>query len=191
LSRALFLILSLVAALAGGTMSARMMLDAWPRLGAAQNGPWWLDTATGGPDMTPYDAAIQQTRVRLPAGGSEGSVHFAATDSSGAALTSDCDYELVGAPLVARLFTLRAETLEGVMITAPDPLPSALHSDALVHGASGFTVAVARDAKPGNWLALRGEGAFKLVLSIYDISVSDGDFGGRLVLPSINRKACR
>jgi hypothetical protein len=193
-TRALFLVLSLLIALIGGTASARMMLNAWPQIGAEHSGAWRLHEATGAKDMDPYFAAIQQTRLQPPSGQTEGRVYSAGTDETGTPLTTACTYELQGRAPVARLFTLRAETPEGRLIAPSEPLPMALHSDAMIFKGNNFAIAASAQAKAGNWLPLgaRNAGAvpFRFVLAIYDISVSDGDFGGELVLPTVTRKAC-
>jgi hypothetical protein len=184
------LVLSLVIALVLGTLSAAIMLDQWPHLSGERLGAWRVAVRFGDPAADPYTAALQQTRLTLPQSVVESTQFLAIADSDGEPLNGQCSYSIKGGLLPARLFTLRAESVSGSALPGEPGLPLAMHSNDMLFDGQGFTVTASRQAAPGNWLALRANGRFRLVLTAYDASIADETFGTTVALPAITRLGC-
>lgn len=177
-------------ALAGGALSAASVISNWPALAGSRNGPWITLPALARPEADPYLRAWQQSAPQMALGTAEGAVFTAASDSDGNPLQPGCTYEIAGSPPLARLFTLRAESPDGVLLEAGDPLPSFLHSDMLLFRPKHLSIMVGPKPAPGNWLAVRSEGGYRLVLTLYDVAVTDDDIGGAVDMPGIKRMEC-
>ncbi|NJR14109.1 MAG: DUF1214 domain-containing protein [Phyllobacteriaceae bacterium] len=176
--------------MAAGRFPQPAIIGNWPAIGGLSQGPWVSLPSLGSPDANPYALAYQQSDLRLALGGAEGNVHVASTDSAGERLDPACTYRVAGTPLLAQVFTLRAETADGVALAPPAPLPALVSSSAMVFSASGYSVTVSARAAPGNWLALGGDAPFVLVLTLYDVAVGNDNVGSGIVLPAITRESC-
>lgn len=189
-TRALRLIVILIAALAGGAFSAAAALSAWTTLMQPAFGPWRQEPDFGGPSPNAYVFALQHMSFRLLSGAEEAVIFKAAADDAGEGLDGTCTYVLRGKAPLARLFTLRAENLDGTALTPAAPLPSVLHSDLMLFEGGGFVVAASAAAQPGNWLAVPREGAYRLVMTAYDASLAGGLAASGFTPPSITKQEC-
>ncbi|MCU0832407.1 MAG: DUF1214 domain-containing protein [Rhizobiaceae bacterium] len=192
--RALNTVLSLVIALVLGALSAAVALDRWPQMAGGRSGAWLEAPGIGDPEADPYSAALAQTRLQLPMGEVESSTFIAVADDGGQPLDAACAYRVTGGALPARLFTLRAEGITGEPLVASNQdgpaLPPMIHSENMLFAGDGFELTLSAQAAPGNWLPLRSQGRFRLVLSAYDAALSDATFGTSAQLPSIVRLGC-
>ena len=190
MSRATLIVLALIAAFAAGTASAGYSIAHWLDLAGQSTGPWKRLATIGDAGTDPYTRAVTHISGSLPMGSAEGQTYQAATDSDGQKLNASCQYRVEGDIPSARLFTLRAETIDGQLIIAEPPLQGALHSDQLLFSKSSFSINIAATAQPDNWLALQANGPFILVLSVYDVAVINDDTGNSTRFPRIIRGRC-
>ena len=182
---------ALTAALALGFVATIFSLQGDPGFGAVRLGPWTSWPRLGGLDMDPYARAAVAIDGSLPLGAGEGMAFVANADATGAALDSRCDYQVAGAALPARFWTLSAYDIDGRL--RPNPAGRyGLTSASLLRAADGaFSIVAAREARPGNWLPLGGKSRFVLVLRAYAASSGAiGDAYEGLVLPAITRGDC-
>ena len=184
---ALLAALAIAIAFGVGIASARRAADGSLPFGRIAVGPWTANPSLGLAEADPYTRAALARSGAFPLGQAEGIVFTAATDSEGRPLRAECDYTLAGRMPLARHWSL----VPVPRLDASDR-PTTLHSGALVRDAEGaFTIRLAWDVRPGNWLAIPPGGPFELVASLYDTPVTREPDLGSVSMPAIERQGCR
>ena len=186
--------LILSAALLGGFGTSWYMIETGSWLTTRRVGPWvtWTQAAT--PDADPYTRARFLRDGRLPLSASVARTYEARTDNDGQRLHSSCEYIVAGDGLEAGWWSLAAFDDRGRLI--PNMAERyAYNSSTIARSADGrFIVALARDARPGNWLPTDGAGRMTLMLTLLDSGTEGAGPGpGNELprLPSIQRVTCR
>jgi len=190
--RALFVILAIaVAGIVLGGLTAWYAIERPQRFGAITVGPWTAVPYAGAGEIDPYAVAKSVVDGSVPLGASEGLAFNAVSDSEGRALDMACDYAIEGATPAARLWTLVAYRPDGAQVLPAQGGQSALYSGAILrYGDGSFTITMSRHPRPGNWLAVRGGGALRLTLRLYDTSVTGSTDLIAPRMPAIRRGAC-
>lgn len=175
-------------ALLGGIGSSWYMIEVGTSLTTIKSGPWVSWPAVATPDADPYTRARIARQGSLPISGSVARIFEARTDNSGQRLHSSCDYSVVSRGLQDGWWTLAVYDDNGHLI--PNPAERyAFNSSTVARSADGsFTVTLARDARPGNWLPTSGAGRLTLVLTLLEFN---DDILRAGELPEIKRVACR
>jgi len=154
-------------------------------------GPWIRWPKTGTMEIDPYAHAMLARSGRLPLGAGEGLSFSARTDSDGKPLRGRCDYVIDSPVPEARYWTLTVYSPKGALVQNKAQRYGFTSAEILRAAGGSFQIAVARDARPGNWLPLGTASNFVLVLRLYDTLV---DFGVSNVdanaLPRIVRGHC-
>jgi len=154
-------------------------------------GPWRglpQAPATGG---DPYARAAISRAGHAPLGSAEGLGFTAADDSAGASLQARCDYKISGPMPSARFWTLTLTDADGHLVATPTGRAGFTSSEVLRDQKGAFDIRLAREARPGNWLPLAMQGAFRLTLRLYDSphSLSAGVLDAS-EMPQITRERC-
>lgn len=158
--------------------------------GAYQSGPWtaWLRAGTSDPD--PYTRAYLTRSGTLQLGLSEGIAFVATTDSDGQPLDRACRYRIDGSTPMATFWTLVPTAPDGTPI-ARDGGPAGFRSTRIARANDGsMQLYVSRTLAPLNWLEVTGDGAFWLVLTLYDTSLFSGVSSNQTTMPAIIREQC-
>ena len=158
--------------------------------GAIRIGPWaaWHDVGSPTPD--PYTRAFVARSGALQLGASEGLQFVASTDSDGRRLDRDCRYRIDGTTPVSTFWTLVPIASDNSIITRPGG-PEAFNSTRVARATDGsLQLYVSKTLSPRNWLEITGEGAFSLVLTLYDTSSFAGVGTAAAGLPAIIRETC-
>jgi hypothetical protein len=176
----------------GGLGSAWYMVEAGSRLTTRSIGPWQTWTAAGRPDTDPYTRAHIARNALLPVASTLELTYYAKTDGEGGQLQSACDYTVTVEGLEGAWWSLAAFDRRGGLI--PNMADRyAFSSDTAMREPDGRAViAVARDARPGNWLPV-GAGKVTLVLTIQDavMAAAVNAGGPAKALPVIRKIGCR
>lgn len=181
-----------LAGLLGGASSAWYAIQRSQGLGAIKIGPWTATPYASAGEVDPYTIAKSVVEGSVPLGATEGLAFNAISDSEGRDLSLSCDYEISGNTPTAKLWTLVAYRASGEPVKPAPGGASALYSGAIVRFSDGsYRISLSRHAKPGNWLAVSGGGAFRLTLRLYDTSVSGSSQLDAPQMPAIIRGACR
>ena len=184
------LLVAIVIAAAVGFGSALLVLDRARPFGAVARGAWTAWPEFGSPGADPYSRAALARSGALPLGNGEGIAFVATTDDGGRALLARCAYAVTGQTPPTRLWTLTATNDEGQGFETPAGR-SGFHSREILRREDGsFTIAIAADATPGNWLPVTGTGRLRLTLRLYDTPLTSSGIGAA-VLPAIERRDCR
>ena len=184
---ALLVLLACAVAIVGGAASLAYVLDAKRDIGAVKVGPWRTFPEAGTETADPYHKARYAMDGVLSLGAGEGRVFFAETDSRGERLTAACAYTLKGSLPAARFWTIRGEADDGGIWRAGP----AIHSRNLLRQPdNSVELAVGARPAPGNWLPVAAEGAFRLVLTLYDPATTTAQESADAQAPSIERGPC-
>lgn len=186
------LLLVLVLAVGGGLGSAWYMIERGSRLTTRSFGPWvhWPGAARA--DSDPYTRAHFARRGELPHAPALAMTFQAREDSDGNRLHSSCEYDVAGPDINAVWWSIAAYDERGRLI--PNPAGRhAYNANSTLRAANGsFAIAVARDARPGNWLPTSGAGPLVLVLDVQEPRGGwPGSGGEAAALPAIRRVTCR
>ena len=159
--------------------------------GAIQIGPWQAWRDVGAPNPDPYTRAFIARSGALELGTTEGIQFVASTDSDNRKLDRDCRYRIDGKTPAARFWTLvPVSATDGTPIARADG-PLNFQSTRLSRAGDGSAALyVSKTIAPDNWIEITGDGAFSLVLSLYDTSSLSGVGSEPASLPAIIREAC-
>jgi hypothetical protein len=159
--------------------------------GALTIGAWTAWPKSGSVNIDPYARAIIARSGELPIGMGDGVAFYARIDDAGNEFDGRCTFSINGMTPAARFWTLTLYDLDGRLVAnALDR--HGFTSEEIVRDVDGrFTVNVAPQARPGNWLPTGGIERFVLVWRLYDtpIGVATGTIKEG-PMPAIVRKAC-
>jgi hypothetical protein len=191
--RSILIILAIVVSgvLLGG-VSAWYSIQRPHGIGAINIGPWTAFPYVGADEIDPYTIAKSVADGTVPLGAAEGLAFEAETDSSGQTLLLRCEYRIEGTTPPSRLWTLAAYNQNGNQVLAAPGGSSAKYSGSILRYPDGsFLISISSQPKPGNWLAVRGSGPFRLLLRLYDTPVAGSSGLGTPSMPMITRRTCR
>lgn len=184
------LLLTLVIALAVGFGLSYYALSDGRLFGAYQSGPWTAWVNAGSPAPDPYTRAFITRNAALQLGQAEGLQLVATSDSDGQRLDRACRYRIDGRTPTATFWTLIPIGADGSSIARPDG-PPGFHSTRVSRANDGsMQLYVGKSLSPLNWLETAGDGAFSLVLTLYDTVLFTGVGSNETALPSIIREGC-
>lgn len=191
LKTAFLTLLTLTIAIGGGTASLWYVLSTKDRIGAVTIGGWTAFPDIGTPNANPYSKARVARQGSLSLGRAEGLAFTAERDAGGALLRRECSYRIEGSTLPARFWTLHAADRAGRVVQARDGRASALQSLELLRQPDNtFAIAVDSRPAPGNWLAVSGSGAMRLVLTLYDTPIVGSTGIAEVELPLVIEAGC-
>ncbi len=157
-------------------------------------GPWVTWPAAGQPGQDPYTRVHFARLGALPLNSESSQVFTARLDSDGSRLHSSCDYTIEGRSLYTHWWSLTAFDDRGRLIANPADR-YAFNSDTVAYTSDGsFTISMARDARPGNWLPTSGAGRLVVTFQLIDLGIralTREDGALEKALPVIKRSACR
>jgi len=180
------MIMFLMIAVVGGLGSSWYMIERGTALTTEHFGPWTAWTTAGRADADPYTRAHFMRRGMLPISSTFATTYEAVADNEGERLHSSCEYSIEGEEPPARFWSLSVFDENGRLI--PNAAERyAYNSATLLRSVSGrFNVALARSARPGNWLPTAGAGRISLVLAL-----EGRDQSAAWEPPNIRRITCR
>lgn len=187
-------ILTVVVAVALGV--ALGLLSAWQAVGSAKPidvmriGVWEAQPSAGTQDADPYSRARLARAGELPLGSGEGLLLTAVQDQEGAPLRGGCSYRVIGRTPPARLWTVAVEAADG-STSVGQPAGRALGSEAILRSPDGaFTLHVAPEPRPGNWLSSQHEGPIRLVIRLYDTTARTVTGVTSFAMPDVLPEGC-
>lgn len=185
------LLLILAIGAGGGLWSASQALRDQAGFGRVDIGPWATYARSGSFDIDPYARAAIARRGELPLGAGEGMTLTATRDDDGRPLNGRCDYMIRGTAPQSRAWTLTVHAPDGGLFFARNGRHGMTSGEVVREENSRVTVALARQARPGNWLQLATDGSFTLALRLYDTPTSALSRAlDRSQLPRIERVRC-
>ena len=156
-------------------------------------GAWTAWPRSGSLGADPYARAIHARRGEIPLAVGEGMLVTSAQDDEGSPLDAACSYRIGGVVPPARAWTLAVSGRGPADPARPLPRDSFTSSEILREPDGRFTIVLAPQAQPGNWLPTpRETGPLRLALRLYDtpVAASIGSLD-RDTVPAITRLECR
>lgn len=173
-----------------GLLASAYALQEPSPFGRVHLGPWEV-TPGGAADTAPYAQANLERSGELPLALGEGLQMIAREDDDGRPLESRCVYRVGPRAPAARYWTLSLVSPAGFPVENPADRYGFRSSEILRAGDGSFSVSVAAEPQPGNWLPVGKPGRFALALRLYDsplaATVSDVD---RAAAPKVTRISC-
>ncbi len=159
--------------------------------GSLTIGTWTAWPKTGSQDIDPYAHASIARDGELPIGIGDGVAFYARADNKGHALDGRCTFALSGMTPPARYWTVTLYNVRGGLVAnAIDR--HGFTSQEIIRNVDGqFTITVAPQARPGNWLPTGGIERFVLVWRLYDTPIGVATATMKEgPMPAVERKGC-
>lgn len=189
--RLIFPLLAILVGLVIGGLWAQNSLQRAQAVGGINVGIWSAWPFISGRQVNPYTDARATIEGTIPLGAGEGLAFETSRDGSGQNLTRNCQYVLSGTTPISRFWTLIAYDLTGNVLEDENKRPIALISTDLIRGENNAVlVTLGQNPVSGNWLRLSGSGNFKLVLRLYDTTITSSTGLLAPELPTLQRKDC-
>lgn len=190
-SRAAALAASLVIGAAAGVGSALWILDHGEFLGRDNVQGWVANHLVGSAKADPYTRAII-AKIGLLALTKEEAIYFHRyADDAGRRLRDDCAYEVRGAALPARWWSMTLYAEDEFLARNGDHAFS-VDASRVSRDASGRWTAIVSPLREGaaNWISNRGTGSFMLGLRLFNPDPRAIETPQDLTLPTIRRLSC-
>jgi hypothetical protein len=178
-------------ALAVGLLASAYALSGLSPFDRVRLGPWELEAHAGSTDADPYTLARLERSGEIPLAVGEGLQLIARADDEGRPLDARCIYKIGPSVPAARYWTLSLIDPDGRPVDNPARRYGFRSSEILRAGNGDFTITVAADVQPGNWLPIGMKGTFRLALRLYDSPL--GATAGAIdksTTPSVQRVGC-
>ena len=184
-------IMFLLVAVIGGLGSSWYMIERGNALTTRTAGSWIAWVAAGRADADPYTRAHFIRRGMLPVSTALALTLEAISDSEGQRLHSSCEYAVDGEEPPGRFWSISVFDEQGRLI--PNPADRYSYNSATLLRAPGgrFSIALARSARPGNWLPTGGAGRITLILTVEEQRELGGQTTRPWTPPAIRRITCR
>lgn len=169
------------------------MIDVGTPLTTARQGPWVGWVSGGRADADPYTRAHFARLGTLQLSAEMTLSYVAYTDSGGRRLHSSCDYVVEGREPGTNWWSLSVFNDHGELIANPAQRYAFTSQSIAMRPDGTFVVALARDARPGNWLPTGGAGRLALMFTTIDSTAPMLAKSGAapIPLPEIRRVQCR
>jgi hypothetical protein len=169
------------------------MIDIGTPLTTHSEGPWVSWTSAGRADTDPYTRAHFARFGTLPLTTELSLTYVANSDSDGRRLHSSCDYVVEGREPGTTWWSLTVFDDHGELIANPAQRYAFTSQTIALRPDGTFAVALARDARPGNWLPTGGAGRLVLAFTTLDAGTPllATPAEQRRPLPDIRRIQCR
>ncbi len=175
-----------------GLVSADWATSGGYPFGGVRIGSWTAWPRAGATNADPYTRAVNARRGEVPLAVGEGLLLTAAEDDEGRTLDASCTYAVGGTVPPARAWTLTVSGRGKGDPERPRLRDGFTSTEILRHQDGRFTITVAPEVEPGNWLpSPRASGPLRLALRLYDTpaAASVGSLD-RNSVPSITRTGC-
>jgi hypothetical protein len=169
------------------------MIDVGTPLTTVRHGPWVAWTSAGRADADPYTRAHFARLGTLQLSAEMTLTYVAFSDSEGRRLHSSCDYSVEGREPAASWWSLSVFDDRGELISNPAQRYAFTSQSIALRPDGTYVVALARDARPGNWLPTGGAGRLALLFTTLDASTPliAKPTEDNKPLPEIKRIRCR
>lgn len=186
------MIMFVMIAVVGGLGSSWYMIERGNGMTTRSAGPWVAWVAAGRADADPYTRAHFIRRGMLPVSSALALTLEAVVDNEGQRLHSSCEYLIEGDEPPGRFWSLSVFDEQGRLI--PNPAERYSYNSATLLRTPGgrFSIALARSARPGNWLPTGGAGRVALVLTVEEQREGGAPANAQSwAPPAIRRVSCR
>lgn len=184
-------VLSGAAGLTIGVASVWLVLDNAELLGKVERDFWFGNHAVGSEDADPYTRGIIAKIGLLALNRSEAIYFHRFRDHEGLPLRESCAYELKGALLPARWWSITAYADDDFLPVNGQGAYSMDATQMVYQEGGAWTVRVAADrAGAPNWISTKNAGAYSLSLRLYNPEEAARHDVSNIDFPTITRVDC-
>jgi hypothetical protein len=186
-------IVFLFIALVGGTVSSWYAVEGGTRINTERIGPWTKWSNAGRPGADPYSRVRFNKRSELVFNADQATRYEATSDSAGRLLHSSCDYVLEGMQAPGAWWSLAVFDAAGRLIRNPSERYGFNSATIARQVDDSFTIYLARDARPFNWIPTSRAGRLVIMIEIQPQTGRETIDTDRdtVQLPQIRRLGCR
>jgi hypothetical protein len=191
LPAAVLVVYAVSIALLLGLWSAYWAVSGDYPFGQVRAGAWQATPRVGSREADPYARAVVARSAEIPLAIGEGLTLTATGDDQGRPLDTRCTYRVGPATPQARYWTLTLYDEEGRPVSSELQRSGFTSAEVLRDVEGRFSIVIARDPMPGNWLRMPERGRPGLALRLYDTPVAAGTAAlDPRTLPTIERLDC-
>ncbi len=185
-----WLILTAIAGIAFGVITAYYTVDYIADLFSVKNGPWETNLLAGSEKADIYTRAAIAIHALFALNRSEAVYFIATTDSSNQPLRLNCDYRIEGGKFPARWWSITVYGSDHFLIPNEYDI-YAVTGESVKWSDGKWVVKLSQRHREGSWIPLRGEGNFILVLRLYNPEQIVYESPQSVQLPEIILEGCR
>jgi len=188
--RIVSILLVLFGGAAAGHASAKYLLDRNISGDVVRAGPWEMRVSESLARADPYAQAERARSGAIALASGEGLTLTARSDQQGEPLDGRCVYAVGGATPAARFWSLSIFDADGRPVPNAASRQSFSSTELSRDPQGGYSIMVASQAQPGDWLPAPASGGFVLFLRLYDTPIGAGASLTSAQVPTISRLAC-
>lgn len=186
----IYTLLSLIFGLGAGVLSAYYAIYQDFLKPVTVTGSWHTSREIRLDEWNPYAIANTARYGGLKLTSNNALYFIAKKDSENRDLSGSCEYALAGDGLDAKWWSVTVYNTDGSLIENPAERYSFNSTNLLRARSGGFNITIAANARPGNWIPLKQDADFTIVLRLYLPGERSYLATNENGLPKIERGAC-
>jgi hypothetical protein len=186
----IYILVSLTLGLSIGVYSAQYAIRQGVATSITSVGPWQSFKETNISELNPYALAHTANHGNLKLANFEVLYFIARTDDKNRALSGRCEYTITGNSPDARWWSLTAYDQRGMLIENQADRYSFNNTNLRMKKDARFRIAVAANARPGNWIPIKADSPFMIMLRLYSPGIGSIRDEKQISFPQIERLDC-
>jgi len=186
----IYFLISLTIGLGAGIFSAQFGVRQGAAAPAVVIGPWQSITEIGDDELNPYALAHMSNYGNLKLGNFEALYFIAKIDDENKALSGNCEYAVKGKVPEAKWWSLTIYDQDGMLIENQAERYSFNATNIRLKNNVAFNIALAARARPDNWIPIKSNQPFTIVLRLYSPDINSIRDANEISFPGIERVNC-
>ncbi len=176
--------------LGSGVVSGQYAIRQWVATPIVSIGPWQSFKEIDINEVNPYALAHTANHGNLKLANFEVLYFIARKDDKNRALSGNCEYRVKGNAPDARWWSLTVYDQRGILIDNPADRYSFNNTNLWRKKETEYNIAIAPNARAGNWLPVRANEPFMIMLRLYSPAISSIRDANEISFPEIERLGC-
>jgi len=186
----IYILVSLTIGLGLGIYSAQFAIRQGIATPVITIGPWQSFKETNINELNPYALAHTANHGNLKLANFEALYFIARKDDQNRTLSGNCEYLIAGNSPDARWWSLSVYDQRGMLIENPADRYSFNNTNIGLKKDARYRIAVAANARPGNWIPIKADRAFMIMLRLYSPAIGSIRDQKEISFPKIERLGC-
>ncbi len=186
----IYFLISLTIGLGAGIYSAQYGVHRGAVAPAVVIGPWQSITEIDDNELNPYALAHKSNYGNLKLGNFEALYFIAKNDDKNKSLTGNCEYAVTGEVPEAKWWSITIYDQNGMLIENQAERYSFNATNLRLKNNAAFNIALAANARPDNWIPIKPDQPFVIVLRLYSPNINSIRDANEISFPGIERLNC-
>ena len=186
----IYFLISLTIGLGAGIYSAQYGVRQGAAAPAVVIGPWQSITEIDDNELNPYALAYMSNYGNLKLGNFEALYFIAKNDDEKKSLSGNCEYTLTGKVPEAKWWSITIYDQDGMLIENQAERYSFNATNIRLKNNAAFNIALAANARPDNWIPIKPDQPFVIVLRLYSPDINSIRDANEISFPNIERLNC-